>query len=213
MKYTHLVWDWNGTLLDDVDLALDVANGLFVELGLAPVSRARYLEIFDFPVQGYYERAGVDFTDLDFGTLSARYGAAFETRLGEAQLFADATRVLARLKTLGVAQYVLSSTEHQALARMIARFDLGAAFVDLQGLPDGLARGKTEVGFDLLANHQLHPNATLLIGDTRHDWEVAQALGVDCVLVATGHQSRERLAEFGVPVVGGLDDLLTWLQA
>lgn len=212
MNYSTLVWDWNGTLLDDVDLALSVANDLFADLGVAAVSRERYLQIFDFPVQLYYERAGVDFGAVDFAVISARYCDVFERRLDEAGLFDAASATLERLRTMGVVQFVLSSTEQKTLERMVERFALQDNFIALHGLPDGLARGKVAAGEALITRHAIDPQRTLMVGDTRHDLEVAQALGFDCVLIATGHQSKERLQAGGVRVLNTLDELVPYLQ-
>ena len=70
MRYETILWAWNGTLLDDVELALSVANNILTDHGVEPLMREHYTQIFDFPVQRYYERAGLDFSTLSFEAVS-----------------------------------------------------------------------------------------------------------------------------------------------
>lgn len=205
--YDRVIWDWNGTLLDDVHLAVTTVNELLCEHALPPLSEDRYREIFDFPVRDYYERAGFDLGRYDFNDLSRRFCARFEERLEVASIFAAATRALERLRGAGTRQYLLSNTEHESLRRMLNRYDLGGAFDDVQGMGDTLAAGKTSGGRELLRRCALETGRTVLIGDTAHDAEVAEALGIDCILVASGHHSRPRLLALGHPVLASLDEL------
>ncbi len=213
MRYDNVVWDWNGTLLDDVALALGIVNGILVDHQLAKLTVARYRQIFDFPVQQYYERAGMDFGAISFDAVSERYCHQFEAGIANAQLFDPVPSVLAELRTAGVRQFVLSSTEHEALQPMVARFAIAPIFDAIQGMPDGLARGKVSIGETLVQAHQLSSTRTLMVGDTLHDWEVAQQLGLDAVLVTTGHHAPERLAAAGCPVVDSVADIVTMVTA
>src|SRR5262245_43055202 len=51
----HVIWDWNGTLLNDVTHAIDTINFLLEPRGLPLMSIERYREIFGFPIRRYYE--------------------------------------------------------------------------------------------------------------------------------------------------------------
>ena len=90
---------------------------------------------------------------------------------------------------------------------MLHKFDIGHHFEAAYGLSNNHATGKVDIGDDLLGTHQVNRRRAVLIGDTTHDAEVARALGVDCLLVATGHNSEARLEALNVPVVGSLDDV------
>jgi phosphoglycolate phosphatase len=210
MRYESVVWDWNGTLLDDVALALGIVNNILRDHNLDSLTRERYQQIFDFPVQLYYERAGIDFSETSFEAVSDRFCGEFERRFGTARLFSDVTSSLAAVQGLGARQFLLSSTEHTSLVRMVSGLGISGSFHDIRGMPDGFARGKTEIGEKLLRAHSIDPNRAIMVGDTRHDWEVAEALGMDCVLLSTGHHSFERLASVGPPVlesVGHVPDI------
>ncbi len=205
--YQTVLWDWNGTLLDDVELSLGVVNEILSTYGLSPLERARYLQIFDFPVQLYYERAGMDFSQVSFEAVSDLFCRAFERRIAEADLFPRAAELLVSNRQSGLKQYVLSNTEHGALGRMLSLHGLTEVLDGFQGNGDGLARGKLAGGRQLLARHEIDPAGTVLVGDTFHDLEVAEAIGVDCLLVSTGHHAHDRLTGLGCPVFPSLADV------
>jgi phosphoglycolate phosphatase len=210
-KYDSIIWDWNGTLLDDVVLALDVVNELLREYGASALTTNRYKDIFDFPVRGYYQRAGVDLERHDFLEISEKFCARFEQRLHLARLFPETPRVLQAIRSSGARQFLLSGTEQNALERMMFHYDLAGLFDAIKGLEDGLAAGKFVAGRQLVERCRIDPNRTVLIGDTTHDAEVARSLGVRCLLLTSGHHSRERLDALGYPVFSSLDALSTSL--
>jgi phosphoglycolate phosphatase len=202
--YRHVIWDWNGTLLDDLDLCIDVMNGLLECRGLPLLDRARYHAVFDFPVRAYYERLGFDFRQDSFEQLSVEFIAGYEARRTESRLQPGAREVLAALQLAGLTQSVLSAYRGETLREIVGHFGLTPYFVRLTGLENIYAHSKTERGRTWVAELGLPGNDILMIGDTLHDLEVAEALGVDCVLVAAGHHSAERLRQRASRV---LDDL------
>src|SRR5688572_1482162 len=126
--YQTVVWDWNGTLLDDLDYCLQIANEIFGERGLAALSRERYREIFDFPVRLYYERAGLILDEAGFRALSVDFCARFERQLHGVPLFSRAAELVQLLATRGTRQLVLSNAEQGSLLRQIERWGWGATF-------------------------------------------------------------------------------------
>jgi phosphoglycolate phosphatase len=206
-KYDTVIWDWNGTLLDDVTLSLSIVNELLSEHNIPKLTRERYREIFDFPVRLYYERAGLDLTRINFETISGEFCARFEARLQQAPLFPAVNRTLEAVDQSGARQFLLSSTEHRALNRMVSSFGLDGRFDAAKGLADGLAKGKLNAGLELLDQYQIKPQSAVLVGDTLHDAEVADALGVDCLLISSGHHSHERLSKLNHPVFSSLEML------
>lgn len=211
MQYESVVWDWNGTLLDDVELALGIVNDILLDHQKDELTTSRYQQIFDFPVQLYYERAGMDFSVTSFHAVSERYCKTFEENIETAQLFECVPDSLAQVKAAGMRQFVLSSTEHEALLRMVNSFGIAPIFDDNRGMPDGFARGKTSVGQELAHAQRVDASKAVMVGDTKLDWEVAEALGMDCVLVATGHHSHERLEAVACPVFASVSEIANHL--
>ena len=205
----QVLWDWNGTLLDDLTYAIGVRNRTFPAFGLPRIgSVAEYHRQFTFPVRRYYERAGV--TDETFVAVAHAWMAEYVRGFDTVPLHGDAVETLARFAAAGVRQVVLSATRRDMLESQIARFPIRAYFTDVLGLSDIYARSKEAVGLDYLARCGVPAASTLMIGDTLHDAEVARAMGTGCVLVARGHQSRETLLTAGVPVMDTLLEAAAW---
>ena len=205
----QVLWDWNGTLLDDLTYAIGVRNRTFPAFGLPRIgSMAEYHRQFTFPVRRYYERAGV--TDETFVAVAHAWMAEYVRGFDTVPLHGDAVETLARFAAAGVRQAVLSATRRDMLESQIARFPIRAYFTDVLGLSDIYARSKEAVGLDYLARCGVPAASTLMIGDTLHDAEVARAMGTGCVLVARGHQSRETLLTAGVPVMDTLLEAAAW---
>lgn len=205
----QVLWDWNGTLLDDLTYAIGVRNRTFPAFGLTRIgSVAEYHRQFTFPVRRYYERAGV--TDETFVAVAHAWMAEYVRGFDTVPLHGDAVETLARFAAAGVRQAVLSATRRDMLESQIARFPIRAYFTDVLGLSDIYARSKEAVGLDYLARCGVPAASTLMIGDTLHDAEVARAMGTGCVLVARGHQSRETLLTAGVPVMDTLLEAAAW---
>lgn len=201
---THLIWDWNGTLFDDLELCVGVINEMLARRGLGALSVERYRDIFTFPVRDYYRTAGFDFARDSFEDLSVEFMSAYEARRHHCPLQADARPVLESLGAGGRRQFMLSAYNQATLHELVRSFDLGGFFDRMMGLDNIYAHGKLELGRELMARIPDAPGRTLLIGDTLHDVEVARDLGIHCLLVAHGHQSRPRLEASGAPVVDNL---------
>ena len=208
-KYTHLIWDWNGTLQNDPWLCVDIMNGLLQKRHKPTITLQQYREIFGFPVRNYYEKAGFDFLIEPFETLAEEYISEYDSRSRECGLQPSAVDVLNLCAEKELSQYVLSASQQKPLEINIAHYGLEGYFRRVVGLSDFYAKGKIENGKKLVAEIDTSADNIVLIGDTIHDYEVAQAIGIDCVLFSAGHQSKERLNECGIVVVEKLSDLFS----
>jgi len=203
----HVVWDWNGTLLDDVGLCVEIINGMLVRRGCSPIEVQHYRTVFDFPVQAYYERVGFDFSRETFEEAAGEFVHAYASRVGECSLQEGARELLELFAARGIPQSVLSATEQGQLDKMVAEFGLGHLFDRVVGQTNYHAEGKTRTAERLFRSVSVAADKMLLIGDTTHDYSVAHAAGVSCVLVCVGHQCREKLVRTGAPVVQALHEI------
>lgn len=197
----HLVWDWNGTLLDDAWLCRDVMNSMLRLRGMPEMSAERYREIFDFPVRLYYERIGFDFTKETFEVLGMEFIRGYERRRREARLYEDVHACLRQVRESGRGQSILSAYHHDSLVSLVAEHGLEEFFHNLHGHADNYAEGKIPQGRRAMEELGIDPACTVLIGDTAHDADVADALGMNCILVPGGNQPVERLEATGRPVL------------
>ena len=202
--YRHLIWDWNGTLLDDAWLCREIMNGQLRRRGLPELTRERYEDIFDFPVEKYYRAVGFDWARESFQEAGTEFIVEYEKRKKECSLQGGAQELLAKIAEGGWSQAVLSAYSHSTLEEFLGHFGVRHHFRSVAGSRDHYAAGKVGHGLKMLEELHVSPKETLLIGDTTHDAEVAKAMGVDCLLVPCGHNSRARLEQCRVPMAESL---------
>ena len=209
-----VIWDWNGTLLDDAAVCKAVMDDMLRRRGLPPIpDMERYREIFTFPVRDYYALAGIDTAAEDFEALAEEYMTAYRARAVRCPLMPGAEDVLAALDGMGAAQILVSASRQDDLELQAAERGIAGRFRALLGVPDQLGGGKAGVAAAYMAREGIDPAEAIFVGDTLHDWEIAERLGSRCVLVAAGHQSRARLHSAGAPVLDTLGELPAFLAA
>ena len=211
MNYDLILWDWNGTLLDDAGWCVDVVNRMLRKRGLPTTDLENYRNKFGFPVEEYYRKIGFDLTAESFTDLSVEFVSLYSAKSHGYALHRGVLETLSAFENLGISQAVLSASEQNNLDKQIMEFGLTARFTAVLGIGDIYARGKLELGRRYMA--QRNSAHCLLVGDTIHDREVAQALGVDCVLLSHGHQSRKRLIATGAVVLDYLGDVPPFFTA
>ena len=213
MKYTHIVWDFNGTLLNDIRAGIDAVNVMLSARGLATIDSVDvYRELFCFPIIKYYAKLGFDFEREDYYTvLAPEWVAMYLENYKHSTLTAGAVETLNALGEMGYVQTLLSATELQMLKGQVAELGLEQYFGEVCGLDNIHAGSKVDTA---VAWKAAHPDAVaLFVGDTIHDYEVASAVGADCVLYSGGHQSRAQLEACGCPIIEKLPDLIGYLSA
>ncbi len=203
----HIIWDWNGTLLDDVDLCVDNINWLLEKYGLQRITKDRYREIFTFPVVEYYRRVGFDLNKLDFFKIGKEWMERYEGKKYEAGLAENAIEILNYFYETGIEQSILSAYSQNTLIEIVKEYNLDKYFKNIVGLDNIYAESKINLGKKLMKILNLNSDEVILIGDTVHDYEVSLALGCDCILVSSGHQSKKELDKCRVPVLNNLSEL------
>lgn len=185
--FDTVLWDWNGTLLDDAALCCELLNTMLARHGYAPVgSMEAYRQVFCFPIETYYRRAGFDFSRHPFAALADEYMRLYTPRSLGCPLQPDACAVLDALRAQGMRQVMLSASKRENLQQQVEHFGLRSRFDTLLGLSDIYAKSKTEVGLRWLRESGADPARIMMVGDSEHDFEVARALGVRCVLFSGG---------------------------
>ena len=211
-KFKHVIWDWNGTLLNDTALSHNIINGVLKSKNLKTLSMDDYRHIFDFPVKKYYEKAGFNFTQYSFEEVGKQWMDEYEIRKGETALFEGTKDVLDYISSLGIEQSVLSAYSLDTLIEIINEHGLTKYFKHVTGLDHIYATSKLIIGQELIKKIDIPLQNIVLIGDTMHDHEVAGELGIQCILIANGHQSRERLLSSGFPVLNDICELIAYLS-
>jgi len=162
----HLIWDWNGTLLDDAHHCVGVLNELRAQRDLAPLSVPRYRQTFAFPVIQFYRDIGFDLDNAAFADLAEDYHSRYIARLPECRLHHHAADTLQACQNAGLSQSILSAYHQQKLDDAIDHFQLRHLFTHIKGLDDIHAHSKLDAGRQLLAQLPYPPQRILFIGDT-----------------------------------------------
>lgn len=208
----HIVWDWNGTLLDDRPLALQAINIVLQRHKLPKVNEEKYLEIFTFPVSDYYKKLGFDYNKIPFNVVGTEFIEEYTARMYTPNLHENVISTLKYFNKLGLTQSLLSAARQQMLDELISHHQLNKYFTKVLGLDNHYANSKLQIGKEWVESLNCSRKEILFIGDTLHDLEVANALGAGCALIAHGHSSYQRLLGKGVPVFHNLLEIKKWFK-
>lgn len=204
-----IIWDYNGTLLDDLSIGVQSINEMLLKRKLPLLSAESYREVFTFPVKNYYESVGFDFAKEDWDVVAKEFISLYTSLLPESNIFPEAIKLLSHFSSLNKKQFILSAMEQNMLNESVKTENIGIFFSEVSGIDNIYASSKIENGKKLIEKYQLKANEVCLLGDTIHDYEVAQELGCKCILIAAGHQSIKKLKETGCPVVvNHLNDII-----
>ena len=203
-----IIWDWNGTLLNDLDFCISCINVLLKNGNLSELKRGKYKDVFSFPVKDYYQAIGFDFSHEDFSIPALEFIELYENNIRNCSLHTAALNVLQFFHQKGVRQFVLSAMHQKMLNETLKHNKIFEYFEGVAGLDDFYAVSKIERGKQMIVEFRIEKNKSLVIGDTIHDFEVASELGIKCILIADGHQSEERLKSTGSMVFPKLDNLI-----
>lgn len=213
MKYKYIMWDWNGTILDDLEINFETINTLLSKRGLQKMTDiSQYLDAFGFPIIGFYEKMGFDLENEKFQDIARDYVREYYYRFPECEIFPNAEKVIRELYFSGVQQLIVSATEQESLIKQVEEFGIDHLFSDILGRSDIFAGSKVDIGLLWVKENKADPKEILFVGDTIHDFETAQNIGCDCVLVATGHNAKERLQLTGCTVISELSEILEMVK-
>jgi phosphoglycolate phosphatase-like HAD superfamily hydrolase len=209
----HIVWDWNGTLFDDLDAVVAATNEVFASYGLGPFDAAYFQSVYTRPIWAAYERMlGRALEDGEWERLDHAYHDSYHRLMERCRLAADARRTIDVLAEAGHSQSLLSMWRHERLTVAIREHGLEAVFRRVDGLPAAPAGGpKAEFMVRHLAAQRVDPGEVVMIGDSVDDAMAAEHAGARAILYSGGMQARRELEAAGVPVVDRLSDVTGYI--
>ena len=209
--YTHLVWDFNGTILDDIQLGIDCVNVMLKKRSLPTLDSVEaYRAIMRFPVIDYYKDLGFNMEEEDYyQILAPEWVAMYLAGEPNCGMMDGVMEVLEAAKAAGVKQMVISATKTDQLLSQLDRLGIRGYFDEILGLDNFYAASKTALAE---AWRREHPEAVVLsVGDTDHDGDLADVLGADCLLYTGGHQSKERLMTRNKTLIDHIGEIKEYL--
>ena len=203
MKY--LLWDFNGTIVDDVDLGVSCINKLIKKyLKRSPLTREEYRRIFTFPVREYYERAGFDLNKFDFESLGQEWMELYDEGFKDVRVYDAVIKCLKEAINKGYHNVVISASKHDKLIEELQMLGLESYFEEILGIEDIYAASKVALAQKWAKDKN---GEFIMLGDSLHDEEVAKAIGAKCILIADGHQSSEVLQKADSMIINDLREL------
>lgn len=206
----HIVWDWNGTLFHDIDAVMGATNAAFAEIGLTPITLDTYRELYCVPVPRFYERLmGRLPSDAEWQIMDAAFHRHYQRHRVRCGLAEGAQALLARWRSAGHSQSILSLYMHEELVPLVRGFGIEEHFIRVDGRtgPSGGTKAEQMVlHLAAMEGAGVDPGRAVVIGDALDDAVAARHAGAHAVLYTGGSHSRESLeAESGgVPVVDTL---------
>ena len=212
-KYKYIMWDWNGTILDDLTINFETINKLLSDRDLDTMASIElYKDLFGFPVIDFYEKIGFELKKEKFQDVARDYVREYYGRFFESEIFDGAEEVLRYVLFSGREQLIVSATEQESLLKQVEEFGIDHLFTEILGMGDIYAKSKVQLAERWMKERGARPSEVLFIGDTTHDCEVAESIGCDCVLISSGHNSKERLLFTGCPVFDNINQVKSYLE-
>lgn len=190
MSYTEIIWDWNGTLVDDVAVSVDCVNDMFRRFNMPLTTVDEYLTVIGPSLEEYYGRY-FDMTQHTMPELLELFQHYYKLRTNQLTLMNGAYAALKKFAESGKNQYIVSSFEQSALENSVNILGVRNFFTVISGADDINCGPKSKRARQIVKKSQ----KAVLIGDSVCDYITASEAGCDCVLISNGHQKESDLIQ------------------
>ena len=206
----HIIWDFNGTLLNDAQLSVDLDNDVFDQIGVPRITLEDYRNNMTMPVRDFYPRVGVDYARHSYEEIARLWLDEFNKRAVGVGLIPGVLEAIRALHAQGRSQSVLSASYEPSVRAQCAALGLTPYMKDISGLQDESAGKKTEIGLRQLRELGLTGADVVLVGDMLTDAHLAEALGAD--VAAIEEAVAGKAAEVSPQAAGATWDKEVWLD-
>lgn len=209
--FNTIIFDWNGTIINDVQACLDILCTMLNRYGLKSVTMEEYREAFTFPVIEYYKKVGFVFDNYTFEEVASHFVPMYDEVYPKCKLYDGIVDLIKKLKGEGKNLYLLSATEKSSLYEQTEYFKVRDLFKEILGTDNFHGKSKTEEAKDLIKRLDCNLDEILFIGDTEYDYKLASELGVQCALLDYGHKPPEILKKYTKNVFSSVSELEKFL--
>lgn len=210
-KYTAVLWDFNGTIMDDAGAALGAVNDMLTKRHQPQIDLDRYREAIVTPIWGFYEEIFEPHT-ITMEEAIVEFDEGYNRHLGSNPLMSGCTETLQFFGSIGIRQLVVSSSHIDKVTSLLRDFGIDGYFENVLALSDYYAGDKTHLAKAYLESEGILSESAIVVGDCLADFYMARTLGCDAVLFSAGHQHRARLETAGVPVIDSLSELKNFIS-
>lgn len=209
-KYKFIIWDWNGTLYDDLSISFGAVNDMLAKRGMPLLDLPTFLSYIDTPISRFYEKA-FDLTKESFTDLINEYYDIYRAYAEDLSVPVEISSTVSLLNEAGVVQVVVSGYENRELLRLMKKQGIAPLFAEISGSGDRNAPPKNEKVRNIINKYGYPLCDCVIIGDTDQEYNAAKANGIDCIMVGWGHQPRAFIESFGCPIAETYEKLKSML--
>ncbi len=193
------VFDWNGTVFDDISANFDGANAALATLGKPAINLKKYRDTFDFPIIHFYERNNVnlDFYLKDIKKANDAFFLLYEKLAAQCPARHGAEDLLQWLTKNNITIIILSNHTDESIRRNLNRLELLSYIDQISSNPHDndiiFKMNKQERLQKLMEKQRFDPKKTFIIGDSLEEPQIAKNLGLLSISITGGCLSEERL--------------------
>jgi len=211
-RFELLVFDWDGTLMDSAEAIIASIQLSCQDLGLPVPERERAAHVIGLGLKDALSYAVPELPPSDYGKLALRYRHHYLERDPDIELFPGMREMLAALKENGHRLAVATGKTRVGLDRVLEATQLKQFFDSSRCADETRSKPHPAMLQELMRELQIEPEATLMIGDTAHDLQMAMNAGVPALAVSYGAHPKEGLAAFNpLACIDAPQDLAPWL--
>lgn len=209
--YKTIIWDFNGTIIDDVKAAMGAVNDMLIRRNQHTINLQQYRDAVDTPIWKFYETVFAENTITQEDAIR-EFDLGVDKHLQAKPLMKDADKVLEYFKNQGKEQIIVSSSHIDKVRNQLSFLGVKKYFAEVLALSDYYAGDKTHLARNYLESHKVLAEETVVIGDCVADYKMAKELGCDCILITMGHQCESTLAKTDALIINSLSELINIIK-
>lgn len=200
-----ILWDFNGTVMDDMGASVGAVNAMCARRGLPGITEEWYTLHLIMPLERFYSSIGFDMEKEPLSDVSEEFQR--ECAKFPRPVFPEVREALEYFQKKGLRQLLFSSLHHDHLTRQAEARGITSYFEAIVGRQDRSLGGKEQAAAAYFRQHGLLPGEVLIVGDLTTDCDMAKAVGSPCALIEKGHQHRQILEKTGAYVLRDASEL------
>ena len=212
-RFDLVVFDWDGTLSDSTAAIARAIQDAAADLGLAVPDDATASHVIGLGLHDALSRAVPTLPAERIAEYSARYRVHYLAREAELVLFPGARELIDELREAGVLLAIATGKSQRGLQRALVSAGLGTEFAATRCADQTHPKPHPAMLLELADELMVAPQRTLMVGDTTHDLQMAEAANAAAVGLTQGAHPYEQLAACRpLALFDSLTQLHQWLM-
>ena len=205
-----ILWDFNGTVMDDMGASAGAVNAMLRKRNLPLISEEWYTLNLIMPLEAFYESVGFDMSAERIEEVSEEFQQ--ECKKFPRPVFPEVMEALAHFQKMGIRQLLFSSLHHDTLIAQTKERVIAEYFEGIVGRQDRSLGGKEQAVATYLKEHHIEPKEVLVVGDLTTDADMARYVGAPCALICKGHQHRTILEKTNAYVLNSAAEIAALME-